>query len=128
MPATIASGSVASPWAVAQVDERSPGCRCSQRALRIGYQVQHATAPSASDAPSASLGPASGADSRSRASSAWLTSTMPAAIVASEGASRPHGSDRSDRFEATAITTGSVPISIVGSGTPAIWIAAARNA
>jgi hypothetical protein len=98
--------------------------------LRIGYQVQQATPTSASAAPatwrSVASGPASSA--RIRASSAWLTSAMPASITASDGASRAHGSVRSDRFETTAITTGSVPISIVGSGTPDVWIAAARNA
>jgi hypothetical protein len=78
-----ASGSVVRPCAVAQVAGLTPALRCIQRALRIGYQVQQASATRASA--------------------------------------------RSDRFEHTAITTGSVPISMDGSGTPAVWIAAARQ-
>ena len=48
-----ASGKVATPWAVAQARGLRSGWARSQSALRIGYQVQQATAPSASSAPSA---------------------------------------------------------------------------
>ena len=56
---------------------------------------------------------------------------MPAAISASDGARRNHGrrpSRRaSRRFAVIAITTGSVPMIIVGNGPPARWIAAASS-
>ena len=56
---------------------------------------------------------------------------MPAAISASDGASRAHGSRpsrrASRRLELIAITTGKVPMIIVGSGPPARWMAAARH-
>ena len=56
---------------------------------------------------------------------------MPAAISPSEGSIRAQGSRPSRqalrRLETTAITTGSVPMIMVGSGPPARWIAAARH-
>ena len=49
----------------------------------------------------------------------------------SDGSSRSHGSlpsrRASRRLELMAMTTGSVPMIIVGSGPPARWIALARN-
>ena len=48
-------------------------------------------------------------------------------MMASEGARRRQGRARSDRFDTTAMTTGSVPISMVGIGTPAVWMAADRK-
>ena len=56
---------------------------------------------------------------------------MPAAISSSDGTSRAQGSlpsrRASRRLELIAITTGSVPMIIVGSGPPARWMALARN-
>jgi len=60
---------------------------------------------------------------------------MPATISSSDGASRRQGSRPSRRragsarrrLEAIAITTGSVPMIMVGSGPPARWMAAASN-
>ena len=56
---------------------------------------------------------------------------MPTPISASEGSSRSHGSLPSRwwsrRLELMAMTTGSVPMIIVGSGAPARWMALARN-
>ena len=51
------------------------------------------------------------------------------AISTSGGISSRHGrrSRGSRRFEQMAITTGSVPMIIVGSAPPARWIAAARQ-
>ena len=52
-------------------------------------------------------------------------------ISASDGRSLSHGNRpsrrASRRFELIAITTGSVPMIIVGSGAPARWIAAATH-
>ena len=45
--------SVAMPCAVAQVPGGRSACARSQSALRRGYQVQHATAPTVSSAPRA---------------------------------------------------------------------------
>jgi len=64
-----------------------------------------------------------------------LTSAMPSAINPSEGASCDQRSGCSRRVPARwprrlaviAMTTGSVPMIIVGSGPPARWIALARN-
>ena len=60
---------------------------------------------------------------------------MPVPISASDGSSCAHGSFASTRmparwparFALTAITTGKVPMIIVGNGPPARWIALARN-
>ena len=56
---------------------------------------------------------------------------MPAPISSSDGASRRHGSRpsrrASRRFELIAMTTGKVPMIIVGSGPPARWIALASS-
>ena len=121
-----ASGNVVRPCAVAQVPEPTCGLRLSQRALRIGYQVQHTTAPAASSAPSSSCRGEPPRRARWRSSS-WFTRAIPAASTTSEPASRPQASSRCARLDDTAITTGSVPMIIVGKGAPAIWIAAARN-
>ena len=56
---------------------------------------------------------------------------MPAPISASDGSSRSQGSLPSRRWsrrlELMAMTTGSVPMIIVGSGPPARWMLLARN-
>jgi hypothetical protein len=55
---------------------------------------------------------------------------MPAAIRPSDGASAARAGGRraaSRRLELMAMTTGSVPMIIVGSGPPARWMALARN-
>lgn len=56
---------------------------------------------------------------------------MPSAISASDGASRFQGSRLSRRalrrLALTAITTGSVPMIMVGTGPPARWMALARH-
>jgi hypothetical protein len=59
---------------------------------------------------------------------------MPAAISPSAGSSMRQASGCSvepwrwaSQFEQTAMTTGSVPMIIVGSGPPARWMALARN-
>ena len=56
---------------------------------------------------------------------------MPSAISASDGASRFQGSRPSRRalrrLALTAITTGSVPMIMVGTGPPARWMALARH-
>ena len=53
---------------------------------------------------------------------------MPAAMSTSEGSMRRQGRlpsrFASRQFEHTAMTTGSVPMIMVGSGPPARWIAA----
>jgi len=124
MPAS-ASGSVASPWAVAQVAAVSDGRFFSQRALRKGYQVQQAVARMAKPAPVA-YRKGSPSSCMARCSSVWLTSAMPVASTSSAGASRRQGSVRSLRLETIAITSGSVPMIIVGSGAPASWMPVAR--
>jgi hypothetical protein len=59
---------------------------------------------------------------------------MPSAISSSEGTSARQGSARAPgpsppprRLETMAITTGSVPMMVVGSAPPARWIAAASS-
>ena len=68
-------------------------------------------------------------------SSTWFTHAMPSPISTSDGNKRDHASGASTRapgaarrrFEVIAITTGKVPMIIVGNGPPARWIALARN-
>jgi hypothetical protein len=117
---------------VAQARGLRSGCARSQSALRIGYQVQQATAPAASSR-AQRIGRRT--DLRLRAQVLELDlvdqQQMPHAIRPSEGSSLSQGrrpSRRaSRRLEVIAITTGKVPMIMVGSGPPARWIAAARN-
>ena len=87
-----ASGSVDTPCAVAQERGLRSACARSQSALRSGYQVQQATAPTASSAPRGVTRQARVRVGAQLRELDLVDERDAGAISASDGASRAHGS------------------------------------
>ena len=119
---TSAIGKVARPWAVAQVPEPTCGLACTQAALRMGYQVQQTRAAVASAMPQPRP-LVLGAPAPRRCHSEPCTQAIPVAISSRGKARRRQATSCRDRLAHTAMTTGSVPMIMVGNGTPASCMA-----